>query len=171
MFASKHFQSRAPWTEFKISTNDWKLSCRGAKGLLGRGTKSLTKLVCACANEVCARAETCCASATSLLLLCSQGLLAPSPKHFGPDQLTAWFASIEPLARNQYTYILPGIFSFFSPACEYMRHMHLHWNYFPRNIFHELAPGVGEYSHCIHTEGGREGANTYLRRCEYIFQK
>ena len=79
--------NRSAMDRAQINTNDRKLPCGGAKGLLGRGTESLPKVTCAWANKVCARATPCCASATSLLLLCLQRPFAPSPRHFGPDQL------------------------------------------------------------------------------------
>ena len=67
-------------------TNDWKLSCGGAKGMLGRGGPIFPTLTCAWSSEVCIRPTPSCASATSLLVLCPQRPLAPSPKHFyGPD--------------------------------------------------------------------------------------
>ena len=77
-----------------------KVALRGCKRFLPRGTESLPKVTCAGANKVCARATPCCVSATSLLLPFPQRPFAPSPKHFGPDQLiwplsmAAWFASL-----------------------------------------------------------------------------
>ena len=68
------------------------------------------------------------------------------------------------LARNQYINNLPGVLSCLRPGAN------THQQQFPKNIemyWHE-GVCVCEYSHYIHTEGGDEGANTYLKNHTYF---
>ena len=72
----------------QFNTNDSKLPCGAAKGLLARGTESLPKVTCAGAKKVCARATPCCASATSLCSYFRKDLLRPLRSTLGQ---ISWF--------------------------------------------------------------------------------
>ena len=65
------------------ATTILKVVLQGARGLLCQGTKSLSKVTCAWAIEVCAPATPCCASATSLVLPCPQRPLRPPQSTLG----------------------------------------------------------------------------------------